>query len=200
MSAIRPIQVAVASLLTLAASSLPLFAQGAITLESARVTVSGTSNVHAWSAASDAVRLATVKVAAAAEGDVLDAALKPGGLEAFTVTVPVTSLKSPKGDIDKNMHKALMAEQHPEITFAVSRLEPAGAPNSYRAVGTLTIAGKALEVPLIVAVERAGATLKATGSAPLVMTDFGVVPPKAMLGMLKTDPKVTITFDAVLAQ
>jgi polyisoprenoid-binding protein YceI len=199
MPATRTIRIAFASLLTLAVSS-PLFAQGALTLASARVTVSGTSNVHAWSASSDAVTLTTVKVAPASEGDVLDAALKPGGLEAFTVSVPVASLQSPKGDIDKNMHKALMAEQHPAITFAVSRLEPAGPPNSYRAIGTLTIAGQAREVPMTVAVERAGATLKATGSAPLVMTDFGIVPPKAMLGMLKTDPKVTITFDAVLAQ
>ena len=27
------------------------------------------------------------------------------------------------------------------------------------------------------------------------MTDFGITPPKAMLGMLKTDPKVTVTFE-----
>ena len=31
------------------------------------------------------------------------------------------------------------------------------------------------------------------------MTDFGITPPKAMLGMLKTDPKVTVTFETVLA-
>jgi hypothetical protein len=33
----------------------------------------------------------------------------------------------------------------------------------------------------------------------MLMTDFGIVPPKAMLGMLKTDPKVTITFETLLA-
>ena len=31
------------------------------------------------------------------------------------------------------------------------------------------------------------------------MTDFGITPPKAMLGMFKTDPKVTVTFETVLA-
>jgi hypothetical protein len=30
------------------------------------------------------------------------------------------------------------------------------------------------------------------------MTDFGITPPKAMLGMLKTDPKVTVTFDTLV--
>jgi hypothetical protein len=31
------------------------------------------------------------------------------------------------------------------------------------------------------------------------MTDFAIKPPTAMLGMLKTDPKVTVTFETVLA-
>jgi len=31
------------------------------------------------------------------------------------------------------------------------------------------------------------------------MTDFGIKPPTAMLGMLKTDPKVGIAFETVLA-
>ena len=33
----------------------------------------------------------------------------------------------------------------------------------------------------------------------LLMTDYGVTPPKAMLGLLKTDPKVTVTFETVVA-
>jgi hypothetical protein len=35
------------------------------------------------------------------------------------------------------------------------------------------------------------------GEVQLLMTDFGITPPKAMLGMLKTDPKVTVTFETV---
>jgi hypothetical protein len=31
------------------------------------------------------------------------------------------------------------------------------------------------------------------------MTDYGIAPPKAMLGMLKTDPKVTVSFVATLS-
>jgi hypothetical protein len=32
----------------------------------------------------------------------------------------------------------------------------------------------------------------------LLMTDFGITPPVALLGMLKTDPKVTVSFETVL--
>ena len=46
---------------------------------------------------------------------------------------------------------------------------------------------------------RTNATLTVTGQLPLLMTDYGITPPKAMLGMLKTDPKVTVSFEAVLA-
>jgi hypothetical protein len=31
------------------------------------------------------------------------------------------------------------------------------------------------------------------------MTDYGIVPPTAMLGMLKTDAKVIVTFEVVLS-
>ena len=37
------------------------------------------------------------------------------------------------------------------------------------------------------------------GEVALLMTDYGITPPKAMLGMLKTDPKITVTFETVLA-
>jgi hypothetical protein len=33
----------------------------------------------------------------------------------------------------------------------------------------------------------------------LLMTDFGIAPPKALMGMLKTDPKVTVSFQTLLA-
>jgi hypothetical protein len=36
------------------------------------------------------------------------------------------------------------------------------------------------------------------GDVTFLMTDYGITPPKAMLGMLKTDPKITVTFEIVL--
>jgi hypothetical protein len=201
MTATRSLRLAFAALAVLALSPLPLLAQDhVLALKSARIIVTGTSNVHDYSASSDAVRLTGVQVSPAPDGDVFEAALQPGGLQAFAISIPVASLQSSKGDIDKNMHKALKAEAHPDITFALTRLEPAGTPNSYRAIGMLTIAGTSKEVPLAVTIERAESALSVSGAVPLVMTEFGVTPPKAMLGMLKTNPNVTVTFEAVVAR
>ena len=46
---------------------------------------------------------------------------------------------------------------------------------------------------------RKGAAMSVQGQTQLLMTDFGIKPPTAMLGMLTTDPKVTVSFETVLA-
>jgi polyisoprenoid-binding protein YceI len=110
------------------------------------------------------------------------------------VVIPTVSLTSPKDGIDKNMHKALKATDHPEIRFRLASLDVAAG----TAVGQLTIAGVEKDVTLQVQVKRQDAGLAVTGTTALLMTDYGVTPPKAMLGMLKTNPKVTITFELLL--
>jgi hypothetical protein len=46
--------------------------------------------------------------------------------------------------------------------------------------------------------DRKGGGLAVTGTTDLLMTDYGIAPPKAMLGMLKTDPKLTIRIELLL--
>jgi len=74
--------------------------------------------------------------------------------------------------------------------------EPA---SGIRAVGILNIAGVEREVTLTLKTQQSEGILIVTGEIQLLMTDFGITPPKAMLGMLKTDPKVTVTFETVFA-
>jgi polyisoprenoid-binding protein YceI len=111
--------------------------------------------------------------------------------------VSAATLSSPKDGLDKNMHKALKVEQFPDITFTLARLE--GASGSLRGVGTLRIVGVEREVVLVITTEPRGNTLVVKGRLPLLMTDYGIKPPTALLGMLKTDSKVTVTFEAILA-
>ena len=165
-----------------------------------RVSLAGTSNIHAYSAATTAVRVTKVKLAGTAAATSLgDEVVKPGTLEGFEIAIPAATLASDKEGLDKNMHKALRVKEHPEITFRLLRLEPRGAaPGALRAVGVLTVAGVPREVALDITTARTDAGLAVRGQVALLMTDFGIAPPKAMLGMLKTDPKVTITFETAL--
>jgi polyisoprenoid-binding protein YceI len=167
-----------------------------LTLKSARVSLDGTSNIHAYTASTTTVTIRSMELAAPATADVLADVLQPGNLKGFEVTIPAKSLTSPKEGIDKNMHKALKVEEHPTIRFRLSALEPSAS--GYRATGMLTIAGVDKQVVLAMQAQRTDAGLSIAGTTDLLMTDFGVVPPKAMLGMLKTNPQVKIRIELLL--
>jgi YceI-like domain len=171
-----------------------------LTLASGRVTIAGTSNVHEYTAHTTTVRLTCVKLGAAVSGaNLWDEIVKPGALEAFEIAIPAATLTSPKEGLDKNMHKALKVQDHADITFRLLRLEPGAGAGAFKGIGVLKIAGVEREVSLALTTARKGANLVVSGELTMLMTDFGIVPPKAMLGMLKTDPKVTITFETLLA-
>jgi hypothetical protein len=169
-----------------------------LAIDTARVTIAGTSNIHEYTAATTNVRVARVALAPSVAGAALwDEIVKPGAIEALDVVVAAGTLSSPKEGLDKNMHKALKVEQFPDITFRLVRLDPSAA--GLMAAGKLRIAGVERDVVLTLTTERRGNTLVVKGRLPLLMTDYGIKPPTALLGMLKTDPKVTITFETVLA-
>jgi polyisoprenoid-binding protein YceI len=194
-------QAFIRSLLALAVALIagwPAAAQAPLAIDSGKVTITGSSNVHAWTASTTKLRVTRARIAPAAAGaDIWESALKPGVVEAFEIAIPAATLSAPKGDLDKNMHKALKVDQHADITFRLVRFET--ATTGTRAIGVLKIAGVEKEIALDITTKRAGTTLAVTGRVDLLMTDYGIAPPKAMLGMLKTDPKVTIAFETVLA-
>jgi polyisoprenoid-binding protein YceI len=174
-------------------------AEAPLAIDTARVTIDGTSNVHEYTASTTSVRVTRAQLGGAVAGaDFWENALKPGGVETFEIAIAAATLTSPKEGLDKNMHKALKVEQNPDITFRLLRFE-AGQGGALKGVGMLRIAGVEREVTLNLKTQRQGSTLTVTGKVDLLMTDYGITPPKAMLGMLKTDPKVTITFETVLS-
>jgi polyisoprenoid-binding protein YceI len=170
-----------------------------LAIDSARITISGTSNIHAYTASTTTVRVTRAHLGSVTPGpDLWANALKPGAVDAFEIAIAAATLTSPKEGLDKNMHKALKVTEHPDITFRLSRLEGAEGSGAVRGVGILRIAGVEREVTLVLKTQRTDTNLTVTGEVQLLMTDFGITPPKAMLGMLKTDPKVTVTFETVL--
>ncbi len=180
-----------------AASTVTLAGQAApLKLASAKVTITGTTNVHGYTASTSTVRLASVKLGAF-DGDLWTLTQRPALVEAFEIAIPAATLASDKEGLDKNMHKALKTDKFADITFRMKSLEKNGA--GLRALGTLTIAGVTKDITLDLAVQRSGANLSVIGDVPLLMTDYGITPPKAMMGMMRTDPKITIRLELVLA-
>jgi polyisoprenoid-binding protein YceI len=169
-----------------------------LAMTAARVSIAGTSNIHEFTASTTDVTLTRFALADSVAGPgLLNAVVNPGSLGAFEIVVKAGTLTSPKEGLDKNMWRALKTSQHPDIVFTLTRLD--GAPGALRAIGLLKIAGVEKEVAFDLKAAANASTVTVIGAVPLLMTDYGITPPKAMLGMLKTDPKVTVTFELVLA-
>ncbi len=171
-------------------------AQAPLGIDSARVTIAGTSNIHPYTASTTAVRIIRAELGEQA-GAALENVLAPGAVAAFEVAIPAATLTSPREGLDANMHKALKVNEHAEIRFRLLRLDAKNAGDgSARAIGVLRVAGVEREIAMDITTRRSGSTLVVQGQFDVLMTDYGIAPPKAMLGMLKTDPKVTVTFEA----
>lgn len=171
-------------------------AQAPIRIASSKITITGTTNVHGYTVTTSSLKLNTARTGAF-DGDLYALVQKPALLEAFDITIPVATLKSGKDGLDKNMYKAMKTDKFAEITFKAASLTKTAA--GVRAIGALTIAGVTKDVTLDLAAQRAGSNLSVVGEIPLLMTDFGITPPKAMMGMMKTDPKVVIKIELMLA-
>lgn len=157
-----------------------------------RVWVEGTSTVHDWSC--DAEQIAGT----------LDATTSGGamtGLSSLTVTVPVATLDCDNGTMNGKLRDALGSSP---IRFVLSNAR-VGSPNNGRflveADGQLTIHGTT-RTQRVRAEGRAlsGGRFHFTGDVPITMSQFGVDPPRAMAGVLRTGDRVTVKFAVTAAR
>ncbi len=147
------------------------------------MTIAGTSTLHDWESKVESfAALATV------EGEtILTVAFKAA----------VSSIKSGTSAMDTNTYKALNESQHPNIEFTAGPLKYSGS--SLPIKGSLTIAGVTKKVEFKAVIEKwseESITVKATYA--LKMSDYGIEPPKAMMGTIRTGDDVTISFNISL--
>lgn len=127
------------------------------------------------------------------------------------VAVPAGSFDCGKSRMNKDFYEALKAEAYPTIRYelhdaqlisgvqAVRGKADAG-PIKIAADGMLTIAGEQRPVHVVAEGQSLGEGLyRLTGSVPLRMTDFGVEPPTALLGLVKAHDDIEVHFEIVAA-
>jgi polyisoprenoid-binding protein YceI len=91
-----------------------------------------------------------------------------------------------KEAVGKNV---LYAEKYPQVRFVSTRVSGDTA-GEFQVTGELTVRGVAKTVTLAVKRTEAGYE----GETKFPMTDFGVKPPKALLGLIGTKDEMTIRF------
>ncbi|MEX0599937.1 MAG: YceI family protein [Rhodothermales bacterium] len=176
-------------LLALAATAPPLAAQEMTLSEESELWIDGTSNRDDWTVYAQEMSA----VAGEMDGTV------PGSLR---LTVTADMIKSQKSTImDRLMYQTLKVDEHPVITYEMIEAVPSEDDETLlHTTGQLTLAGVTNEVEMDVQAERLDdGSIRYTGNSPLKLTNYGMRPPTAMFGALRTGDDVTIHFDVVFA-
>lgn len=173
--------------------TIPLQAQ-MYELQSFEMTIAGTSTLHDWVSS-------VTKVNSNVQVQWKDGRLAT--IDQLIIQIPVESIVSTKGRImDNKTYEALKSEEHPSLRFQLQTADIKYGDGRYtiQATGLLTIAGQRKTISLRAnATPIAGGGLTFTGAYTLKMTDYGVVPPTALMGSIKTDDEVTIHYRLTLS-
>lgn len=156
------------------------------------VMVTGTSTLHDWE-----------EIAEKKSGSIgLDVSGELPKITTLKFAVESESLKSGKSGMDKNTYKALDSDKHKEIVYqmtSVKSISKASSANTYKviATGNLTIAGHTNKVDLPFNLTVNGSKVTLDGKYGMKMTSFGIEPPKALMGTIKTGDEIEIHYTTI---
>ncbi len=157
------------------------FAQN-ITGKSVKITVGGTSTLHAWTMTSSSANFSGT--------------VSGNSITNAKFSTTAKTLKSEKGKMmDNKAYDALKADKNPTISFSATSL----AVGKGTTTGRLTIAGVTKNVSFPVTVTKKGEVYEISGVAKLRMSDFGMKPPTFM-GAVKTGNDVTVSVNIVASK
>lgn len=147
--------------------------------------ITGTSTLHDWD-----INVASFSAKAFLEGE---------SIKKAEFSAEVKSFESGTSAMDRNTYKALNADKHPRIQFKGENIT--GADGNINIKGNLTIAGVTKPIQFKATQERwAEQSMTIKGKYTFEMSQFGIDPPRAMLGTIRTGDEVTIDFKIVLYQ
>lgn len=172
-------------------------AQAVVIEPESKLWLIGDSTLHAYSSVATEMNV----TADVEPGKPVYSEIADGRMKALEVKVPVKGLKSGKGGLDKNLWKALKADEHPDILFHMTHyaVSESTTPAVFliKANGTLTIAGKtnAIELDSILSGPQ---NARIDGSEELLMSDYGIKPPSFM-GAIRAHDRVVVNYHLVLS-
>ncbi|HUF75338.1 MAG TPA: YceI family protein [Longimicrobiales bacterium] len=152
-------------------------------------TVSGNSTVRSWTCSVLGTAAVTTGSAAAVRGF-------DSGVQAATLTVPVSDFECPEDEMREHLLEAMRPQEFPTITFRLDGYQPSG--QGAVATGSLTILGTTHPVTFPIFMTPSGSGVQIEGELPLDMTTYGVEPPVVLGGLLRVRPQIRIQFSGVV--
>jgi len=159
-----------------------------INLQKSSIKIMGTSTLHDWTS-----------LAEQTEANIIFNNYNDVEIEKLVLIVLVESIKNTKGHrlMDKLTRKALKSDDFPKINYVFIKAETIGNQENelkVKLIGNLTIAGKTNKITVFTTINKSSTNVVLKGTHKLKMTDYGVDPPKALLGTVKTGDEITIDF------
>jgi polyisoprenoid-binding protein YceI len=167
--------------------------------ESSTMVITGTSTIHDWEADVEEFNLSV-----SLNPGLPDQQNPKASVSSLALTVPVQSIESGKGSMNRKIYGALQEEEHPEIMFNLTSAERADTVQSAESFslglkGNLNVAGTVKEISFPVKGTRVGENgYRFEGSYGLNMKDYDIDPPSAIFGTIKSGEEVEIKFNVLL--
>ncbi|CAN5690223.1 YceI family protein [soil metagenome] len=157
--------------------------------------VDGGSTVRSWSceATTMSARMTGTPGSSLALGQLANA------VSALQFEVPAAQLDCDNDTMNDHMWSALKTSDHPRIVFRMTSYSVAPAtagPARVQVQGQLEMAGETRPITLVGEASGAdGGAMRLQGSHALNMTEWGIRPPRLMLGTLRVHEDVEVHFD-----
>mgnify|MGYP001287990000 CR=1 FL=1 len=125
-------------------------------------------------------------------------------INSIKLSVESESLKSGKSGMDKNTYKALKTKSFKNIDFNLIMVESIAKVSegiyNVKGKGKMLICGVSQIIPLDFELIIKDKVISIIGKNTILMTDYGIKPPTALLGTIKTGNEIVITHKTVFKQ
>jgi len=163
-------------------------AQDSFVIKSYEASLSGTSNLHDWTATINSL---------SGTCNCTDTEITK-----ISLAIDATTLESSKGKVmDNIMFDALKTDDYPKIYLKSSSFKLISENNGvskYSGMGTMTIAGVSKTFSITSSHKNLqNGNFEVSGCVNILMTDYGIEPPTALFGTLTTANEVSISYKII---
>jgi hypothetical protein len=170
-----------------------------------RLWIEGSSNLRDWSCEATSLQASIDLEGQSEYATPAESVEFSPQLRRVQIRVPVKGLKCGQGQMDRTMYKALRCEVPTECQDISGNFDVTSSNGdsdySLKSTGALRVGGRENSVRFGVNVERlANGMFRAQGEVPMLMTDYGIAPPTALFGVIRTGNYVVVRFDLLVDQ
>lgn len=168
--------------------------------ESSSMIIDGDSNVHNWEAE---VTQVNGKLVLQNLESITAENLTPESFKSLSLTIPVDGIDAESNGLRKNIHKYMKKDDYPNVTFELNNVSEVNNQNGSVSItgnGVITVTGNDYNAEMQVTATIQNGSIQFIGEKQLLMTDFGIDPPTAVFGTIRSKDEIVMKFDVIFNQ